>query len=88
MKSAAITIERLASAFDATPPGHLFHYTDLEGVKGIFTSRTLWLSKFTATNDISEIKLAIEHFQSVTARKARALESAEGRFLREAAEQL
>lgn len=88
MKSAAITIERLASAFDATPPGHLFHYTDLEGVKGIFTSRTLWLSKFTATNDISEIKLAIEHFQDYTARKARALESAEGRFLREAAGQL
>ena len=60
MTSAAISIDRLASAFDATPPGHLFHYTDLEGVKGIFTSRTLWLSKFTATNDISEIKLAIE----------------------------
>ncbi|HUQ29428.1 MAG TPA: DUF2971 domain-containing protein [Usitatibacter sp.] len=88
MKSAAITIDRLASAFDATPPGHLFHYTDLEGVKGIFTSRTLWLSKFTATNDISEIKLAIEHFQSFAARRARALESAEGMFLREAAEQL
>lgn len=88
MKSPAITIDRLASAFDATPPGHLFHYTDLEGVKGIFTSRTLWLSKFTATNDISEIKLAIEHFQSFAARKARALATTEGDFLREAAEQL
>jgi hypothetical protein len=88
LKSAAITIERLASAFDATPPGHLFHYTDLEGVKGIFTSRTLWLSKFTATNDISEIKLAIEHFQSFAARKARDLEGGEGRFLQEAAGQL
>ena len=88
MKSPAITIDRLASAFDATPPGHLFHYTDLEGVKGIFTSRTLWLSKFTATNDISEIKLAIEHFQSFAARKALALESTEGGFLRKAAKQL
>lgn len=88
MRSTAITIERLASAFDATPPGHLFHYTDLEGVKGIFTSRTLWLSKFTATNDISEIKLAIEHFQSFAARKARDLEGGEGRFLQEAAGQL
>jgi len=86
--SPAISIDRLASAFDATPPGHLFHYTDLEGVKGIFTSRTLWLSKFTATNDISEIKLAIEHFQGFAARKARALDSAEGTFLRKAAEQL
>ena len=88
MTSAAISIDRLASAFDATPPGNLFHYTDLEGVKGIFTSRTLWLSKFTATNDISEIKLAIEHFQTFAARKARALGSDEGMFLREAAEQL
>jgi len=88
LKSPAITIDRLASAFDATPPGHLFHYTDLEGVKGIFTSRTLWLSKFTATNDISEIKLAIEHFQSFAARKALALESTEGGFLRKAAKQL
>ena len=88
MNSAAISIDRLASAFDATPPGHLFHYTDLEGVKGIFTSRTLWLSKFTATNDISEIKLAIEHFQTFAARKARTLDEAEGRFLREAAAQL
>jgi hypothetical protein len=88
LKSPAITIDRLASAFDATPPGHLFHYTDLEGVKGIFSSRMLWLSKFTATNDISEIKLAIEHFQGFAARKARGLDSAEGRFLREAAEQL
>ena len=88
MTSPAISIDRLASAFDATPPGHLFHYTDLEGVKGIFTSRMLWLSKFTATNDISEIKLAIEHFQSFAARRARALPGAEGGFLREAAEQL
>ena len=88
MTSPAISIDRLASAFDATPPGHLFHYTDLEGVKGIFTSRMLWLSKFTATNDISEIKLAIEHFQSFAARRARALDSAEGTFLRKAAEQL
>lgn len=88
MTSPAISIDRLASAFDVTPPGHLFHYTDLEGVKGIFTSRTLWLSKFTATNDISEIKLAIEHFQGFAARTARTLAAAEGAFLREAAAQL
>jgi hypothetical protein len=88
VKSPAITIDRLASAFDATPPGHLFHYTDLEGVKGIFTSRMLWLSKFTATNDISEIKLAIEHFQTFAARKAGALAGGEGAFLRKAAAQL
>jgi hypothetical protein len=88
VSSPAISLDRLASAFDATPPAHLFHYTDLEGVKGIFTSRTLWLSKFTATNDISEIKLAIEQFQAFAARKARTLDTAEGVFLGRAAEQL
>jgi hypothetical protein len=85
-----ITIDQLASraAFEAAPPQHLFHYTDLEGVKGIFTSRTLWLSKFTASNDISEILLAIEHFKSFVERKADAITREEGDFLREAAARL
>ena len=85
-----ITIDRLPSrqAFEASPPRHLYHYTDLEGVKGIFTSRTLWLSKFTASNDLSEILLAIEHFQSFVTRKAATLTAEEGAFLREAADQL
>jgi Protein of unknown function (DUF2971) len=87
---APITIDRLPSrqAFEANPPQHLYHYTDLEGVKGIFTSRTLWMSKFTASNDISEILLAIEHFQSFVAHKADAITKEEGDFLREAADQL
>lgn len=46
--SAAVpfSVDRLPSrpAFEASPPAHLFHYTDLEGVKGIFTSRTLCAS--------------------------------------------
>jgi hypothetical protein len=85
-----ITIDRLPSraAFEASPPEHLYHYTDLEGVKGIFTSRTLWLSKFTASNDISEILLAIEHFQGFVGRKAAEFTVDEGDFLRAAADQL
>ncbi|HEX7465736.1 MAG TPA: DUF2971 domain-containing protein [Usitatibacter sp.] len=85
-----ISLDHLPSrhAFEADPPEHLFHYTDLEGVKGIFTSRTLWMSKFTASNDISEILLAIEHFQSFVARKAAEVTKDEGDFLREAADQL
>jgi hypothetical protein len=75
-------------AFEAPPPDHLFHYTDLDGVKGIFTSRTLWMSKFTASNDISEILLAIEHFQHFVARTAAEVTKVEGEFLREAADQL
>lgn len=85
-----ITIDQLPSraAFESRPPEHLFHYTDLEGVKGIFTSRTLWLSKFTASNDISEILLAIDHFKSFVEHKADEITSEEGDFLREAAAQL
>jgi hypothetical protein len=88
--AAALSVDRLPSrlAFEASPPAHLFHYTDLEGVKGIFTSRTLWLSKFTASNDISEILLAIEHFQGFVKRKAGEFSAGEGEFLREAADQL
>jgi hypothetical protein len=88
--TAPITIDQLATrpAFEAAPPAHLFHYTDLEGVKGIFTSRTLWMSKFTASNDISEILLAIEHFQGFVGRKADEFTRDEGDFLREAAGQL
>jgi DUF2971 family protein len=84
------SVDRLPSrlAFEASPPPHLFHYTDLEGVKGIFTSRTLWLSKFTASNDISEILLAIEHFQSFVKRQAGEFSATESAFLREAADQL
>ena len=90
MTAGAPSVDDLPSrfAFEATPPDHLFHYTDLEGEKGIYTSRTLWMSKFTASNDISEILLAIRHFQGFVQRKASELTRAEGDFLREAADQL
>jgi hypothetical protein len=88
--AAVPTVDDLPSrlAFEAAPPDHLFHYTDLEGVKGIFTSRTLWMSKFTASNDISEIQLAIRHFQGFVQREASEHTKEEGDFLREAADQL
>jgi hypothetical protein len=90
LTSASLSVDDLPSrlAFEAVPPDHLFHYTDLDGVKGIFTSRTLWLSKFTASNDISEILLAIQHFQTFVQREASEHTRDEGDFLREAADQL
>jgi len=85
--SAALSVDKLPSRrlFQRKPPKHLFHYTDLEAVKGIMTSRSLWLSKFTSTNDISEIKLAIEHFQAFVEKEARDVESEEAKLLRDAA---
>ena len=73
---------------EGSPPAHLHHYTDLDGVRGIFTSRTLWLSKFTSTNDISEILLAVEHFRAFIERQASAFTAAEGEFLKRAADDL
>ena len=88
--SPALSIAKLPSraAFESEPPAHLFHYTDLEAVKGIFTSKSLWLSKFTSTNDISEIVLAIHHFQAYVGGQAGRVDAEEGKLLREAAEQL
>jgi hypothetical protein len=75
-------------AFEGNPPQHLFHYTDLDGVRGILTSRTLWLSKFTSTNDISEILLAVEHFRAFVERRASEFTKAEGDFLKRASDDL
>ena len=74
--------------FQRKPPRHLFHYTDLEAVKGIFTSKSLWLSKFTSSNDISEIRLAITHFQAFVEKEARDVAADEAKLLRDAARQL
>ena len=86
----SLAIGSLASRrlFQRKPPRHLFHYTDLEAVKGIFTSKSLWLSKFTSTNDISEIRLAIQHFQAFVEKEARDATSEESKLLREAAAKL
>lgn len=85
-----LSIEHLPSrsAFETAPPGQLFHYTNLRGVRGIITSKSLWMSKFTASNDISEITLAITQFQSFVESRAASLPVAEREFLHEAALQL
>ena len=86
----AVSVEQLPSrvAFEGNPPQHLFHYTDLDGVRGILTSRTLWLSKFTSTNDISEILLAVEHFRAFVEQRASEFTKAEGDFLKRASDDL
>ena len=85
-----LSIAKLPSrrTFERDPPRHLFHYTDLEAVKGIMTSKSLWLSKFTSTNDISEILLAIQHFQAFFGKEAAQLKADEAKLLRDAAKQL
>lgn len=86
----AITIERLGSRrlFEGDPPGELFHYTDFDGVQGIFKSRCLWLSKVSTLNDTSEVKLAVDRLKAHAAEVARSLDAETARFVEHAAGQL
>jgi hypothetical protein len=60
-----LAIEKLPSRtlFEHDPPPELYHYTDLDSLSGIFTTRSLWLSKISTMNDTSEIGLAVHHFK-------------------------
>lgn len=79
------------SLFMRAAPDKLFHYTTLNGLRGIIESRTLWLTKAAYLNDRSELKHAITLFQQEANRQATALlgDKADiGELLREAAHQL
>jgi hypothetical protein len=58
-------ISNLASRdlFLRQAPPILYHYTTLNGLKGIVESKSLWLTKAAYLNDSSELKLAIHLFQ-------------------------
>ena len=85
-----LAVDRLATRplFEAQPPLELFHYTDLDGIAGILTSRYLWLSKISTLNDTSEINLGVHHFKVFAQEAAPSLATDEGKLLLEAAEQL
>jgi len=52
---------------------HLYHYTNFDGLRGIFESQTLWATHFKGLNDSSEIELMrpllkeklFEHFNAI-----------------------
>jgi hypothetical protein len=88
--SAEIALDQLGSRnlLEEPPPAELFHYTDFDGVSGIFMSRCLWLSKVSTLNDTSEVKLAIDRFKMQASDAARSLDADEARFVEHAAGQL
>lgn len=47
------------------PTEELFHYTSLDGARGIIETKSLHLTKVTYLNDRSELKFAIDLFRSV-----------------------
>lgn len=79
------------SLFMRAAPDKLFHYTTLNGLRGIIESKALWLTKAAYLNDRSELKHAITLFQQEANSQAAALtkDGADiGELLREAAHQL
>jgi hypothetical protein len=62
-RAAASLIERVgkqaASSTDARPE-RLYHFTDCEGLIGIFEKRTVWASLATSLNDPSEVRYGLD----------------------------
>jgi len=56
-----MTIEgQVLSQFEIVPPDHLFHYTTMEGMEAILSSRRIWASDIHRMNDASELLHALE----------------------------
>lgn len=51
-------------------PERLYHYTSLEGLKGIITSGTLWMTDYSYLNDAREFYLGIDRATDVLTRAA------------------
>ena len=85
-----ITLDYLPSRsqFDSDPPQRLYHYTDFDGAAGILQSGALWMSKFTTSNDSSELRLAIQHFKNYASQRCEQLPDDEAAFLQQASVQL
>ena len=47
------------------PKGILYHYANLEGLKGILKTCQLWMSERKILNDTSEVKHAIDIIENV-----------------------
>lgn len=49
------------------PPNTIYHYTSVEGLHGIITSRSLWMTDFSYMNDSKEIQHGIKVARNVLA---------------------
>jgi hypothetical protein len=61
--------------FLRSPPPELFHYTSLDGARGIIESKSLRLTKVAYLNDRSELAFAIRLFRSVVDRLSPSVEA-------------
>jgi hypothetical protein len=82
-------LDSSASAlFMSSPPKELFHYTSLDGARGIIESKSLRLTKFTYLNDTSEFRHAIGLFRAEVHTAIQSLNHGHREFLRKVAAQL
>jgi hypothetical protein len=54
------------SIFSAEPPDHVYHYTTIDGLIGICTSRTIWATNLLYMNDASEYVYASKVVEEFT----------------------
>lgn len=54
---------------EATPPEMLYHYTSIDGLMGILSNKSIWLTDYQYLNDMEEI----EHGKSIVKNTANAL---------------
>lgn len=45
-----------------SPPEYVYHYTGIEGLRGIIEKKAIWLSHWKCLNDISEIEHGVDMF--------------------------
>ncbi len=77
------------SLFGNEPPKVLYHYTDLNGARGIIDSKSLHLTKIQYLNDYSELNHAINEFRVVADGIYQKIQDSEKKeLLKRASEQL
>jgi hypothetical protein len=57
-------------AVDETPPHPAYHFTTLDGMRGILESRSLWVTLATAAKDSTEIAYALSRARQLLSRPA------------------
>jgi hypothetical protein len=65
----------MIDAANAVPPSYLYHYTSLEGLRGIMRERRLWVTDIRFLNDSSELRQFFQTLRMVGDDPTRVLQS-------------
>jgi hypothetical protein len=70
------------------PPEEIFHYTSVDGLYGLLSSRRMWASNLHFLNDVSELKFALDSALDLVRSRAAETTGYEKTFLNALAEQI